>query len=131
MVELLDPTVSGVMGPAGLVVLIVLVGVGTYLMRATPLLAALLRYAEPEREENAGSSSNGLAGLLSLVGPAVIAALLVTSLIPDPATLGFLRNLVLNAVALVPAVVVAIRWKNPGLTVLIGVVSYLLVATIV
>lgn len=130
MVELLDRFVSVMVEPAGLVALILVVGIGTYLMRATPLLAALLRYSEPEREEEADTSSSGLTEVLRLVGPAVIAALLVTSLIPDPSAPGFFPDLALNAVALVPASLAAIRWKNPGLTVLIGIASYVLVATV-
>lgn len=129
MAEFLDP-VAGEMGPAELVVLVVLVGAGTYLMRAAPLLAALLRRGGREQGESADDPSRGLAGLLRLVGPAVIAALLVTSLLPDPSEPGFWPKLGMNAAALVPAGLAAVRWKDLGLTVLVGTVSYLLLSAL-
>lgn len=129
MAELLDP-VAGRMGQAELVVLVVLVGAGTYLMRAAPLLAALLRRGDREQEEDAVSPSGGLTGLLRLVGPSVLAALLVTSLLPDPSEPGFWPKLALNAAALLPACLAAIRWKDLGLTVLAGTVSYLLLSAL-
>ena len=130
MTELLDP-VAGRMSQAELVVLVMLVGAGTYLTRAAPLLAALLRYGDREQEEDAHDPFGGLAGVLRLVGPAVVAALLVTSLLPGPSDPDFWAKLALNAAALVPACLAAVRWKNLGLTVLMGTISYLLLSVLI
>lgn len=61
---------------------------------------------------------------LRLVAPAVVAALLVNSLLPARPGPGLWRELVVALAALVPTAVSAARWQNLGLTVLVGVVAY-------
>jgi branched-subunit amino acid transport protein len=118
-------------GQGEILALILLVALGTYLTRALPLLAALLRRGDaPGRETKRDDPAGGTGGLLPLVGPSVIAALLVTSLLPDPSESGFWLRLVLGVAALVPACLAAVRWRNLGLTVLAGVASYLLVSAL-
>ncbi len=93
------------------------VGAGHYLMRFLPLLWALRRGdAEP------GDATSGrLRGLLPFVGPSVVVALLVTSVLPEVRDgVGLVRT----AVALLPTLVVAVRSGNLGLTVLVGVTAY-------
>lgn len=107
-----------------LLLLFLVVGVGNYLMRFLPLLIAVRR-----RERTAQKAPTG--GLLPLVGPAVVVALLVTSLLSGDPAVGFDAQLLRNAAALVPTLVVALRFGNLGLTVLTGVFSYALVALVV
>ncbi len=110
------------MSPVALLLLFLLVGVGNYLMRFLPLLFAL-RHREG-RGQDAPTK-----GLLPLVAPAVVVALLVTSLLPgDPAADA---ELVRNAAALVPTLLVAIRFGNLGLTVLTGILAYALISLVV
>ena len=101
-----------------LLLLFLVVGVGNYLMRFLPLLIALRH-----RERTGQEAATG--GLLPLVGPAVVVALLVTSLLPGDYDA---QLLVRNAAALVPTLLVALRFGNLGLTVLTGVFSYALVS---
>lgn len=110
------------MSPGLLLLLFLVVGVGNYLMRFLPLLAALRR-----RERTGQEAVTG--GLLPLVGPAVVVALLVTSVLP--ATDYYGAQLVRNAVALVPTLLVALKFGNLGLTVLTGIFVYALVALVV
>ena len=93
------------------------VGAGHYLMRFLPLLWALRR----RNAESGDAASGRIGGLLPYVGPSVVVALLVTSVLPE------LRDgvgLVPTAVALLPTLVVAVRSDNLGLTVLVGVSAY-------
>lgn len=104
-----------------LLLLFLLVGVGIYLMRLLPLLFALRR--EPQ------TPASGTPGkLLPLVGPSVVAALLVTSVLPEVS--GSVAELARYAVALLLTLVVAVRYGNLGLTVLAGVITYGLVSLV-
>ena len=107
-----------------LLLLFLMVGVGNYLMRFLPLLLALRR-----REGTGGETAPG--GLLPLVAPAVVVALLVTSLLPAGSATDYAAELVRGAVALVPTLLVALRFGNLGLTVLTGIFSYALVSLVV
>jgi branched-subunit amino acid transport protein len=105
------------------VTLFLVVGLGVYLMRFLPLLAALRRRESPapggeDRSEGRRET------VLRLAGTSIIAALLVTSLLPQPPEDGYPAHLALNLGALAPAVFVAARTGNLGLTVLAGVLSY-------
>jgi branched-subunit amino acid transport protein len=107
-----------------LLLLFLVVGVGNYLMRFLPLLWAL-RWEEAETR---GAAGGGLGGLLPFVGPSIVVALLVTSLLPE-ALDG--AELVRAGIALLPTLVVAVRYDNLGLTVLIGVTAYWLISLVV
>ena len=100
------------------------VGAGHYLMRFLPLLWALRR-----GEVEPGDAASGRLGdLLPFVGPSVVVALLVTSVLPE------VRDgagLVRTAVALLPTLVVGVRSGNLGLTVLVGVSAYWLISLVV
>ena len=106
-----------------LLLLFLVVGVGNYLMRFLPLLLALRR-----REVTGGETAPG--GLLPLVAPAVVVALLVTSLLPGGST-DYAAELVRGVVALVPTLLVALRFGNLGLTVLTGIFAYAVVSLVV
>jgi branched-subunit amino acid transport protein len=107
-----------------LLLLFMVVGVGNYLMRFLPLLWAL-RWGEAETR---GTADGGLSTLLPFVGPSVVVALLVTSLLSG--TLDGV-GLVRACIALVPTLVVAMRYDNLGLTVLVGVAAYWLISLVV
>ena len=107
-----------------LLLLFLVVGVGNYLMRFLPLLIALRR-----RERTGQEAATG--GLLPLVGPAVVVALLVSSLVPGGSAASYDAQLIRNAAALVPTLLVALRFGNLGLTVLTGVFAYALAALVV
>ena len=112
------------MSPWLLLLLFLVVGAGNYLMRFLPLLVALRR-----RERTGQEAATG--GLLPLVGPAVVAALLVTSLLPGGSSTGYEAELVRKMAALVLTLLVALRFGNLGLTVLTGIFAYALVALVV
>lgn len=131
--------------PAGvraeLVALFLAVGAGTYLMRALPLLAALGYLGKGRRRRAEGQGAGGATArasgpgaaaategdfmfALRLVAPAVIAALLASSVLPAPSAPDLWRQLGVSLAALVPTAWVAARRRNLGLTVLAGVASY-------
>jgi len=106
-----------------LLLLFMVVGVGNYLMRFLPLLWAL-RWGEAETR---GAAGGGPGGLLPFVGPSVVVALLVTSLLPEALEgAGSFRA----GIALLPTFVVAVRYGNLGLTVLVGVTTYWLISLV-
>lgn len=109
---------------AELLLLFLVVGVENYLMRFLPLLWALRRGEAQTR----GAASGGLGGLLPFVGPSVVVALLVTSVLPE-ASDG--AGLVRVGIALLPTLGVAVRSSNLGLTVLVGVTAYWLILLVV
>ena len=104
--------------------LFLVVGAGNYLMRFLPLLWTLRRReAGPE-----DAASGNPAGLLPLVGPSVVVALLVTSILPE-VTSGV--GLIQTGAALLPTLVATVRFGNLGLTVLVGVASYWMISLVV
>lgn len=112
---------------AELVLLFLAVGAGTYATWLLPLLAALRRVGT-DGEGPAQESSDGfLGGLLGFVGPSVIAALLVGSLLSGREA----SDLLVVAIALAPTVLVAFRLGNLGLTVLVGVLAYWIASLLV
>jgi len=106
-----------------LLLLFLLAGAGNYLMRAVPLLLALRRTTPDEQETTAGTT---LGGPLPLVGPSVVAALLVTSVLPEVS--GSAAELARYAVALLITLVVAVKYDNLGLTVIAGILVYGLIS---
>ena len=106
-----------------LLLLFLVVEVGIYLMRLLPLLPWSLR-----REAGGAPGAEEPGGLLPLVGSSVVAALLVTSVLPEASGPGYGVELTRNTVALVPTFVVAHRFGNLGLTGLLGVLAYGLVS---
>jgi branched-subunit amino acid transport protein len=108
---------------SGIWLLFIVVGAGTYLTRLVPLLAAL-RYGDPAEPGDEEKAPDGARRVLGLVGPAIIAALLVVSVVPDPEAEDFQRELLRGMLALGPTFLVAVRWQNLGLTVLVGVCAY-------
>ena len=111
---------------ADLSFLFLLAGAGVYLTRVLPLLVALRRQAE----EPAAKSDGLLNSALRFVGPSVIAALLVASVLPQLGQAELLE-LLRAAIAFVPTVLVAVRFGNLGLTVLAGVLAYWLASLLV
>ena len=106
-----------------LLLLFLVVGAGNYLMRFLPLLWALRRGTTGEGSET--SRSRLLDGLLPFVGPSVVVALLVTSVLPE-ARDG--TDVLRTGISLLPTLLVATRSRNLGLTVLVGVLAYWLVS---
>ena len=104
--------------------LFLLVGTGNYLMRFLPLLWTLRRRDAESVDEVNGEPG----GLLSLVGPSVVAALLVTSVLSGA---GNGAGLVRTGITLLLTVIVAVRSGNLGLTVLVGVAAYWMVSLVV
>ena len=109
------------------VLLFLIVGIGNYLMRFLPLLWAL-RGAETEPGEPKDAASTKLGGLLPFVGPSVVVALLVTSVLPE---VGDTAGVVRTATALLPTLAVALRFGNLGLTVLAGVSAFWMVSLVI
>lgn len=106
-----------------LLALFLVVGLGNYLMRSLPLLLALRR-SDPGEEARNASATKRRPDPLALVGPCVVVALLVTTVLPAVGEPGFAAGLARNLAALLPTAFVAARTRNLGLTVLVGVVSY-------
>lgn len=117
-----EPFREGVAVRAGIVSAVLLVGVGTYLMRLLPLVA--VRRAQRRADAPVGSPAARWGGWLELVGPAVIAALLATSVVPEPSDPAFWSKLGPGVAALGLTGLVANRWRNLGLTVVAGVAAY-------
>ena len=111
------------MSPAFLLLLFLVVGAGNYLMRFLPLLIALRRREDTQQEAEIG-------GLLPLVAPAVIVALLVTSLLPVDSASGYDAEILRSMAALFPTLLVALRFGNLGLTVFTGIFAYALVSLV-
>ncbi len=108
-----------------LLLLFLVVGVGNYLMRFLPLLIALRH-----RERTGQEAATG--GLLPLVGPAVVVALLVITVLPKDSSAGYdAEPLIRNAAALIPTLLVALKFGNLGLTVITGVFAYALITLVV
>ena len=107
---------------AEFLLLFLVVGAGNYLMRFVPLLWAL-RQAEPS-----DTVSWWIVRLLPFVGPSVVVALLVTSILSEPHS-G--TELIRVGAVLLPTLVAAVRTGNLGLTVLVGVSAYWLVSLLV
>lgn len=110
------------MSPTSLLLILLVVGAGNYLMRFLPLLVAL------RRREGIGQEAASRGRLLPLVAPAVIVALLATSLLPDNSSPGYAAELARSTAALVPTLLVALKFENLALTVLTGVAAYALVS---
>lgn len=106
------------------VALFLVVGAGVYLTRFLPLLVVMRR---EEANGDGVTSTAEPSGWLRFVGPSIIAALLVTSVLPEP---GAWMELSRATLALAPTVFVAVRFRNLGLTVLIGVCCYWLISTL-
>jgi branched-subunit amino acid transport protein len=109
---------------AELLLLFLVVGVGNYLMRFLPLLWTLRRGEAGPEDATSGSP----AGLLPFVGPSVVVALLVTSILPEVISGA---GLIQTGAALLPTLVVAVRFGNLGLTVLVGVAAYWMISLVV
>jgi branched-subunit amino acid transport protein len=62
------------------------------------------------------------------VGPSVVVALLVTSILPETFEAGYGAESARTGLALLPTLVIAVRSGNLGLTVLVGVAAYWLVS---
>lgn len=105
--------------------LFLVVGAGVYLTRFLPLLLAMRREETNGGEEAESSIESD--GWLRFVGPSIIAALLVTSLLPQPGQEGW-TDFTYSVLALVPTVLVAVRFRDLGLTVLVGIVAYWLIS---
>ena len=105
--------------------LFLVVGLGNYLMRFLPLLWALRRGTTGEGSETSG---NGLLDGLPFVGPSVVAALLVTSVLPEARDE---TDLLRTGLALLLTLLVAVRFDNLGLTVLVGILAYCIVSLLV
>lgn len=99
------------------ILLVLLVAIGTYLMRLLPLWVTLR--AEPAR--TSGSEARGRA--LALAAPAIIAALLVASVVPakpEATASEMARRLIGLSVA-----AVAFRWRpHLAMAVFVGVAVY-------
>jgi len=111
---------------AWLVVVVAAVGLGTYLARALPLLAALRRQgaaASGEGLADKPGSAAGPGGLLELVAPSVMAALLVSSVLPARWGPEALPQLAAHLVALAVSWAVARLRGHLGLTVLAGMAA--------
>jgi branched-subunit amino acid transport protein len=111
-------------------VLFLLVGLGTYLTRLLPLLVALRRETSEAEGGSEEPTGGWFTGALRYVGPSIIVGLLVTSVLPQPGE-AFGPGLLKTGVALVPTVFVALRFRDLGLTVLVGVLFYWLVSVAV
>lgn len=107
--------------------LCVVIGLATYLIRFIPFLMAL-RLGNREDGDTQSSPTNSKGFLvLELVGPSIVAALLGTSIVPQPGEAEFGPQLLRGLLALAPALISAVLWKNLGLTVSVGIVAYWLV----
>jgi len=99
-------------------VLTLLIGALTYLVRALPLMWG----ARQHREGN--PSWGNLEGMVALVGPSLIAGLLAVSVTPVSVEQLDPRDLLDTALALVATTVAYRRRSSLGVAVLVGTVVY-------
>lgn len=99
------------------ILLVLLVAIGTYLMRLLPLWVTL----RAERDRTSGSKAASRA--LALAAPAIIAALLVTAVVPvkPEATASEMERRLIG----LSLAAVAFRWRpNVAMAVFVGVAAY-------
>ena len=113
-----------------ILVLCLTVGLATYLIRFVPFLIARRLGSREDDVPQGPSDSRGLR-VLELIGPSIVAALLVTSILPQPGNAELGLQLVRSILALAPTLVAAVLWKNLGLTVLVGMGSYWLITILI
>ena len=112
-----------------ILVLCGVIGLATYLIRFVPfLIARRLGDRGNDAPQSSPASDSRSLRMLELIGPSIVAALLVTSILPQPGETEFGLQLVRSLLALTPALISAILWKNLGLTVLVGIGSYWLIS---
>ena len=102
---------------SGLFLLVLSVGVATYLMRLLPLALASQRLTSPE------GLPPRLRGFFGAVAPSFVAVFLVYSIIPASGATDWL-DVALKLAALVPVALVYLRTRNLGSAVLVGLAAY-------
>ena len=114
-----------------ILVLCGVIGLATYLIRFVPFLVAQrLKDREDEAPQGSPASDSRSLRMLGLIGPSIVAALLVTSILPQPGEAEFGLQLARSLLALTPALVSAVLWRNLGLTVVVGISSYWLISSL-
>lgn len=108
-------------------ILVLCLGVGltTYLIRFVPFLIAR-RLGDRKGGVSKDYDTPRGRGLrvLELIGPCIVAALLITSILPGPDEAEFGLQLVRSTLALAPVLISALIWRNLGVSVVIGISSY-------
>lgn len=110
-----------------ILVLCIAVGLTTYLIRFVPFLIAQ-RFGNQTDSATRGTSESTSLKILELIGPSIVAALLITSILPQPGEANFGLQLTRSLLSLTPALISALLWRNLGLSVVIGVSSYWLIS---
>lgn len=110
-------------------ILCVAVGSATYLIRFVPFLLAQ-RFGNRQDSAEQGISGGKRLRVLELIGPSIVAALLITAILPQPGEANFDLQLIRSLLALAPVLVSAVIWKNLGLSVIVGVSSYWLISLV-
>ncbi len=94
---------------------ILFLAAGTYVVRLLPLLLTI-------RRQNSSYFHKNIHQLFEYMTPSLIVSLFVISIAP------LTRHTLLNVLPLISALAIVlisqIRWKNPGISVLIGVAVY-------
>ena len=94
---------------------VLLAALGTYLIRAVPFLLSA-------RKEKISKTSPQIKLFFQLMGPSMIAALLVTSIgLPNSEDYFQVLNYLIGFTGVGPSYWL---WKNPGICVLAGVISF-------
>lgn len=99
-----------------LLLLVVAVGLATYLMRLVPLALTARMTAE-------GAIPPRVRGFLSAVGPSFVAVFLVYSILPSSGPVDWFQ-VGLKAAALLPVALVYLKTRNLGSAVLAGLAAY-------
>jgi branched-subunit amino acid transport protein len=99
-----------------LILLVVAVGVSTYLMRLVPLALTARMTAE-------GAVPPRVRGFLSAVGPSFVSVFLVYSILPSSGPVDWFQ-VGLKAAALLPVALVYLKTRNLGSAVLAGLAAY-------
>jgi len=91
--------------------------VGTYLSRLIPLVLTL------KRQQALQNPRKIIQQLLEYIGPSLIAALFVISITPLTTNVSFHDGFRVG-LALLAVLISHFAWKNPGISVLVGVAAY-------
>lgn len=100
-----------------LFLLIVLLGVGTYLTRALPFVFKLDKWLSED-------SQTLLSQFFRLMGPALIAALFAFSLDSALFSNGLSDEVVGTGIGFITVIITFVLWKNVGLCVFSGILAY-------
>ncbi len=96
---------------------IIVIGIGTYLLRYLPLKASILRSNGKDNKKDITTN------IFEIAGISIVASLFVSSIdIPQICeNFPYFLNVCISSVIVI---LICSKWKNPGLSVIVGIISF-------